>query len=641
LEAGWANGERSIVCTQPRKLAVLSVAERVSTEMNCLLGHEVGYGLRFDFRCSKETRLRFYTDGILLRETMTDPLLSRYSVIMVDEAHTRSLQSDLLLGLLKKLRKRRPDLRILITSATLEAQAMKTFFQEDENDISVGILSVQGRPHPVDICYLRNPCKDYLMQAVWTVLDIHAREDYPGDILVFLPGLEEINRAIRMLQMAIDDQIHNDLSRTSSELHNLYCLALHSSLSHTQQLQIFQKTPAGKRKVVVATNIAETSLTIANLRFVVDSCLVRLPFHDVRSGLTILQTCPINYQMAAQRAGRAGRTLAGKCFRLTSESVFLSLIEQPQQRHLAVEMARCDITSAVLTLKTLGISDILHFDFLTPPSVAALLFALEQLHSLGALTSEGYLTSVGIAMAELPLNAQWAKCLLAAREARFNVVEEMLSLSAMCAVESPFVIPFSNTPIAMTGSSQKKEEIFKKERERDRFVILNSDHLTLLRVYEQFHVQQRNSAQAWCEEHAVSHRVLSRAMDIRNGLAVALRRCRVNLSTSSAHDVDDPVEKRLRRCLVSGFFANCARLESNGVYRSLRGAVPLLPLSGSSVLAHFGTPPEWIIFGEIAAHRFVQQDDPLQNDTAWVRDASAIEPLWLAEIAPHYYDLKF
>lgn len=232
-EAGWTKGNRCIACTQPRKMAAITVATRVAEEFGCTIGEEVGYAVRFDSKCSDRTVIKYCTDGLLLRETMSDPLLSKYSVILIDEAHERSLQSDLMLGLLKKIQKKRSDLRIIVTSATVDAVAIKDFFETnqetDETNHSKDtacIISVQGRVHPVDILYLQKPAANYIKAAVETVLKINSSEDKKGDILVFLPGAEEIDSCVEILEESGD---HNAKS--------LICIPLYSSLPINMQMR--------------------------------------------------------------------------------------------------------------------------------------------------------------------------------------------------------------------------------------------------------------------------------------------------------------------------------------------------------------------------------------------------------------------
>jgi ATP-dependent RNA helicase DDX35 len=286
------------------------------------------------------------------------------------------------------------------------------------------------------------------------------------------------------------------------------------------------------------------------------------------------------------------------------------------------------------------------------------IFALEQLFSLGAMDLDGKLTARGLQMAELPVEPRWARCLLASRSPNFDVQEEMLSIAAICTLESPFLFPFNAPPSTMGGSTASKEDRERKMRARDAFVVPGSDHATLLNVFQQYReeiVQRRGSdsaAHAWCEEHGVLVRIMKRAEDVRRGLVLALRRLpALDEGLRTAHHGDptnvgnNSTFKRVRRCLLTGFFANCARLTPDGRYRTIRGGVPLLPLPTTSVLASFGAPPEWIVFGEVSSASLTQNSSQSLSQSSaervWVRDASSIEPLWLTELAPHYYDLKF
>jgi ATP-dependent RNA helicase DDX35 len=601
-EAGWTQGERCVVCTQPRRVAATSVATRVAAEFGCTLGEEVGYGVRFDFKCSEKTRIKYYTDGVLLRETMSDPLLSKYSVIIVDEAHVRSLSSDILLGLLKKICRKRPDLRVVVTSATLDAQALKNFFETNENSDdptadTACIVSVQGRQYPVDLLYLDAPCRDYIRAAVDTVLSINQREDW-GDVLVFLPGGEEIDTAVRML----NEEYQGD---------TMYFLPLYAALPPHVQMAVFEPTPSNKRKVVLATNIAEASITIEGIRFVVDSGFVKLNYFDVRTGLEALVTCPITKAAAVQRAGRAGRTMEGKCFRLMTEDVYLSDVVA---EHAPAEMQRTDITPAVLQLKALGIDDVLHFDFLSPPPAASMIYSLELLYSLGAVDDKCQLTPKGARMAEMPLEPRLCSVLLSSFD--FGCGEEMLTVAAMCSVEYPFI------SVRARGSSEAKVKV---EKDIEEFAVQHSDHLTLLNIYCKF--EESGYSSSWCDSMSLQYRVLARAREIRKNLhSVLLRSAEPGTLISSCGDDDVTV----RRCLVAGYFAHVARLGHDGLYHTLRGGGVSVVPHPTSVLAKFGAPPEWVIYNEVHLSRTTQ-----------LRDITKIDPKWLAELAPHYYNVKF
>eukprot|EP01040_Poterioochromonas_malhamensis_P015813 gene15813-17777_t len=408
-EGGWTSNGSSIVCTQPRRLAAITVATRVAEEYGCSIGEQVGYGVRFDYKCSSLTKIKYYTDGILLRETLSDPLLSKYSIIIIDEAHQRSLNSDILLGLLKKVQKKRSqmnilnDFKIIITSATLDANLFKQFFELNQTDDSTldtaTILSVQGRQHPVDIFYLNEPCRNYVSKCLETLINIHTYEEW-GDVLIFLPGSEEIDLLIRLFQEEVDKYHASQYYQSSKKgggggagsgvdksLDTLYILPLYSTLPQYLQVKVFESTPYHMRKVIVATNIAESSITIENVKYVIDSGFVKLNFFDVTSGVESLITCPVTKSNAMQRSGRAGRSQAGKCYRLMTEIAYDALQDYP-----LVEMQRSDLSFMILQLKSLGIKDLLHFDFLSPPSSALMIYALELLYNLQAINEKGDIT---------------------------------------------------------------------------------------------------------------------------------------------------------------------------------------------------------------------------------------------------------
>nr|XP_016491306.1 PREDICTED: probable pre-mRNA-splicing factor ATP-dependent RNA helicase DEAH9 [Nicotiana tabacum]XP_016491307.1 PREDICTED: probable pre-mRNA-splicing factor ATP-dependent RNA helicase DEAH9 [Nicotiana tabacum] len=397
-EAGWAEGGRMIACTQPRRLAVQAVASRVAEEMDVKLGEEVGYTIRFEDITNEElTRVKFLTDGVLLREMMDDPLLSKYSVIMVDEAHERSLSTDILLGLLKKIQRRRPELRIIISSATIEAKSMAAFFntskkrreQEQGPTIEPAILSVEGRGFNVEIFYVDDPVSDYVRAVISTVLSIHDQER-TGDILVFLTGQDDIDAAIQLLTEEAQ----------SSGKQGLVAVPLYSGLPRADQDLVFSPTPRGKRKVIFSTNIAETSLTLEGIVYVVDSGFSKQRFYNPISDIENLVVAPISKASARQRAGRAGRVRPGKCFRLYTEDYFaseMSIVGIP-------EIQRSNLVSCVIQLKALGIDNILGFDWPASPSPEAMIRALEILYSLGVLDDDAKLTSpTGFQVAEFPL----------------------------------------------------------------------------------------------------------------------------------------------------------------------------------------------------------------------------------------------
>ena len=367
-----------------------------------LLGKQVGYSIRFeDMTDQGTTLLKYMTDGLLLREATKDPDLSRYSTIILDEAHERTVATDVLMGLLKGIVKRRKDLKVIVMSATLDALKFQKYLTIGE---PAPLLKVVGRTHAVEIFYTRDPEPDYVEAAIRTALMIH-RAEKPGDILVFLTGQEEIEDACRKIKIEADDLIANDPDAVGP----LSCIPLYSSLPPQQQQHIFDPAPPPRipggppgRKVIVSTNVAETSLTIDGIVYVVDPGFSEQKLYNPRIRVESLLVTPISKASAQQRAGRAGRTRPGKCFRLFTEKDFIRELEE--QTH--PEILRCNLGSTVLELMKAGVKDLVRFDWVDAPAPETLMRALEALNFLAALDDDGNLTSLGSKMSEFPLDPQ-------------------------------------------------------------------------------------------------------------------------------------------------------------------------------------------------------------------------------------------
>jgi len=308
VEAGWAAEGRVITVTEPRRVAAITVATRVAEERGAVLGDEVGFAVRFDSRCDPAlTRLKFVTDGLLIREMMSDPLLSNYSVIMLDEAHERSLCTDIVIGLIKKIQRRRPELRVIVASATLDAEKVRDFFNTnvsgDPSQDDVAILSVEGRMFPIDIFYSLDPVPDYVQATIETAMKIH-RNEPPGDILAFLTGQDDIGTVVRALI--------NEARQQPRDAMRMRVLPMHGGLPRAEQLKVFERTSRSTRKIIVATNIAEASVTIDGVVYVVDAGFVKMPAYNSSCGIESLVVAPVSQASAEQRAGRAGRVRSGK-----------------------------------------------------------------------------------------------------------------------------------------------------------------------------------------------------------------------------------------------------------------------------------------------------------------------------------------
>ncbi|CAG8612252.1 864_t:CDS:2, partial [Ambispora leptoticha] len=436
-EEGFADRGK-IGCTQPRRVAAMSVAKRVAEEVGCRLGSEVGYTIRFEDCTSPETKIKYMTDGMLLRECLIDNTLSQYSLIILDEAHERTIHTDVLFGLLKKTLKKRPDFRVIVTSATLDAEKFSAYF------FDCPIFTIPGRPHPVEVLYTKEPESDYLDAALIVVMQIHLSEP-PGDILLFLTGQEEIDTAAEIL--------YERMKALGPQVPDLIILPVYSALPSEMQSRIFEPAPPGSRKVVIATNIAETSITIDGIYYVVDPGFVKQNAYDAKVGMDSLIVTPISQAQARQRAGRAGRTGPGKCYRLYTEAAYRNeMLPNP-----VPEIQRTNLANIVLTLKAMGINDLLHFDFMDPPPVQTLLTALEQLYALSALDDEGLLTKLGRKMAEFPLEPPLSKMLIESVD--LGCSEEILTIVAMLSVQNVFYRPKEK----QAAADQKKARFHQPE----------------------------------------------------------------------------------------------------------------------------------------------------------------------------------
>ncbi|KAJ6200439.1 P-loop containing nucleoside triphosphate hydrolase protein [Bipolaris maydis] len=612
LEAGWCSSGQQIAITQPRRIACTSVAARVAEELGTPLGQKVGYSIRFEDVTSAATQIKFVTDGLLLREMLVDPLLSRYSVIMVDEAHERSLSSDILLSLLKKVLRKRDDLRVVVSSATLEAERFLDFFNPDEGEKIHGkskeefgyIVGIEGRTYPVEIQYLQEPTNNYVEAAVDTVVKIHKHEN-EGDILVFLTGREEIDDAI--------DKIGDHMAEMSSSQPKLMPLPLYAGLPAEDQNLIFTKPPPDTRRVIFSTNIAEASLTIDGIVFVVDTGYVKLRAYNADLGIENLAVVPVSKASATQRAGRAGRTRPGKCFRLYTEAVYEGLEEATFP-----ELARSNLAPVILQLLNLGITNVVRFDYLSPPPSALITRALDLLYSLGALDTHARLTKpLGTRMAELPLEPMLARALLKAAEPEFGCLNEMLTIAAMMTLQG-------NTFVSHDGGKKQLDAA------RRRFAVEEGDHLTLYNVYEAF-VKEGMGNTSWCHSNNLNHKALVKAVSVRKQLAAYLDRFGVKenvLSSSGVLRVGGiPMAERVRRCLTSGFFAHAARMKADGSFTTIDGKTTLWAHPSS---VFFTRKADWVIYTEIQSTR----------DKIYIRDLSKVDMDWLTEYAPEYYKVK-
>ncbi|KAK0456181.1 P-loop containing nucleoside triphosphate hydrolase protein [Armillaria borealis] len=578
-EAGFADRGR-IGCTQPRRVAAMSVAKRVSEEVGCRLGQEVGYTIRFEDCTSPETRIKYMTDGMLQRECLIDPLCSSYSVIMLDEAHERTIATDVLFGLMKKAVKRRPDLKLIVTSATLDAEKFSKYF------FGCPIFTIPGRTFPVEILYTKEPESDYLDASLITVMQIHLSEP-PGDILLFLTGQEEIDTACEIL--------FERMKALGPKVPELIILPIYSALPSEVQSRVFEPTPPGARKVVIATNVAETSLTIPGIYYVIDPGFSKQNAYDPRLGMDSLVVMPISQAQARQRSGRAGRTGPGKCYRLYTEAAY----RNEMMPNSIPDIQRTNLASTILQLKAMGINDLLSFDFMDPPPAQTMLTALESLYALSALDDEGLLTRLGRKMADFPMEPPLAKMLIASVE--LGCSEEILSIVAMLSVQTVFYRP--------------KEKQGQADSKKAKFHQPEGDHLTLLTVYNGW--KAANFSNPWCYENFIQARSMRRAQDVRKQLLGIMDRYKHDI-LSAGRDYN-----RVRMAIASGFFRNAAKKDPQEGYKTLVEGTPVY-IHPSSAL--FNRNPEWVVYHELVL-----------TTREYCHNVTAVEPKWLVEVAPQFF----
>ncbi len=573
-----------IGCTQPRRVAAMSVAKRVSEEFGCTLGTNVGYAIRFEDVTSEETLIKYMTDGVLLRESLREPDLDNYSAIIIDEAHERSLQTDVLLGLLRRIVSRRRDLKLIVTSATMDAEKFSNFFG------GVPIFKIPGRTFPVEVLYSRASPDDYVEAAVKQALSVHLSRP-AGDILIFMTGQEDIEATCTLLQERLS------LLKDATPLS---ILPIYSQMPADLQARIFNRAPKGFRKCVVATNIAETSLTLDGIVYVIDTGLYKVKVYNPRIGMDALQIAPVSQAGANQRAGRAGRTGPGICFRMYTEASYKQdLLSAP-----VPEIQRTNLSNVILLLKSLGVEDLLKFDFIDSPPFENLISSLGQLWILGALDHQGKLTEFGLTMVEFPLDPPLSKMLITAID--YECTEEMLSIVSMLSVPSVFYRP-----------KERQEE---SDLAREKFLVPESDHLTLLNVYNQW--RSHSYSEVWCTTHFVHPKALKKAHEVRLQLLDIFKTKKLKLC-SSGQDWD-----KIRRAISSGYVHKVARMKGLGEYVNVRTGLPC-SLHPTSSLYGLGQTPDYVVYNEL-----------IMTSKEFMQCVTAVRPEWLVEHCPMQFALR-
>ncbi|RMZ83513.1 hypothetical protein DV737_g1622, partial [Chaetothyriales sp. CBS 132003] len=581
-EAGFTAAGMKIGCTQPRRVAAMSVAARVAEEMGKRLGNEVGYAIRFEDNTSDKTVLKYMTDGMLLRELLTDPELSQYSALMIDEAHERTVSTDIACGLLKDIARARPDLKLLISSATMDARKFQKYFDD------APIFNIPGRRYAVDVHYTAQPEANYLAAAITTVFQIHITQPVPGDILVFLTGQEEIE--------AMEANLTETARKLGSRVKELIICPIYANLPTDLQAKIFEPTPPNARKVVLATNIAETSLTIDGIVYVIDPGFVKENQYNARTGMESLVVC----------------------FRLYTSQAYKNELDE----NTTPEIQRTNLTGTILLLKSLGINDLLDFDFMDPPSTDTLIRSVEHLYALGAFNNAGDLTKIGRQMAEFPTDPMLARAILAAD--KYGCVSEVLSIIAMLGEASALFY-------------RPKDKKIHADSARARFTSREGgDHLSLLNIWNEW--VDQDYSYVWAKENFLQQRSLTRARDVRDQLARLCDRVEVDASKSCGAQGGAADITPIQKAVCAGFFPHAARLQRDGQsYRQVKqGSQTVIYIHPSSVLLGnrqtaegTGATPKWVLYHELVL-----------TSKEYMRSVMPIRPEWLGEVAPHYFGKK-
>ncbi|KAF8333508.1 mRNA splicing factor RNA helicase [Cantharellus anzutake] len=523
---------------------------------------------------------------MLLREFLTEPDLAGYSALIIDEAHERTLSTDILFALVKDIARFRPELRLLISSATMDAEKFSEYFD------GAPVFYVPGRRYPVDIHYTPQPEANYLHAAITTVFQIHTTQP-KGDVLVFFTGQDEIETAM--------ENINDTLHALGNKVAELTVCPIYANLPSEMQAKIFEPTPEGARKVVLATNIAETSITIDGVVFVIDPGFVKQNSYNPRTGMASLTVVPCSRASANQRAGRAGRVGPGKAFRLYTKWAFANELEE----NTVPEIQRTNLGMVVLLLKSLGINDLIGFEFMDPPPGETLMRALELLYALGALNDRGELTKLGRRMAEFPVDPMLSKAIIASED--YHCTDEVLSIVSMLSESSSLFY-------------RPKDKKMHADKARANFVRPGGDHFTLLNVWEQW--AESNYSQTFCYEQFLQFKVLSRVRDIRDQLAGLCERVEVVVQGNpNATDIT-PIQK----AITSGYFYCTARMQKSGdSYRTMKTQQTVYIHPSSSLFQH-QPPPKFVLYYEL-----------VQTTKSYMRQLMDIKPQWLLEVAPHFF----
>ena len=555
-EAGYAQSG-TIAVTQPRRIAALSVSEFISKQLNTTYPGLVGYKMRFEDKTDATTKIKIMTDGILLQEMKLDPWLSKYSVIMVDEAHERSLNIDFVLGLLKRVLAERKDFRVIVSSATMNAEAFSAYFD------GCPIVTIDTITYPVTIVYdtpsipastISEAATDALLTKICNTVDRILANNEPGGILIFLPGEKIIKDCLWKLD-------HSPFSR------KIHTLPLYGRLAKEEQEKVFDPAPFGKKKVIISTNIAETSVTISDITTVIDAGLAKLNFYNPRTFTSSLNETAISKASCNQRKGRAGRTQPGICYRLYSRKDY-----DTRTMYTTEEIYRTDLSEVVLRMAELGITDFQNFDFISPPGIEGIIGAVDTLNMLKALDSDNTLSSIGKLMVEFPLEPRISRIIIEAIMKYPNVLEEALIAAAFLSANSPFLLP--------------QGEEMEARKAHHNFRDMQGDFVSYLNIFKGY--TSSPDKEKFCKKNYLDDRVMAEIENINVQLKDIVSK--MNIPIMGGGNKGDYL-----CCIASGMIQFVCIRTGKNTYRSL--TADKICIHPGSVL--FRQDPLFIVAGEI------------------------------------------